>query len=141
MKKVKPFIKPIILLTLGIVLIILFKDKYIEFFSPKKEDKDFIVEFTRNYNYQDGDILYNINEQIDSYIVIKNNKELSNFKVTAVDNDISLEKIDVNSTVALMINHNTYDSAITFDIGEKSYTITTKKNKDNLEIFVKETQE
>ena len=141
MKKVKPFIKPIILLTLGIVLIILFKDKYIEFFSPKKEDKDFIVEFTRNYNYQDGDILYNINEQIDSYIVIKNNKELSNFKVTAVDNDISLEKIDVNSTVALMINHNTYDSAITFDIGEKSYTITTKKNKDNLEIFVKEKQE
>ncbi len=141
MKKVKPFIKPIILLTLGIVLIILFKDKYIEFFSPKKEDKDFIVEFTRNYNYQDGDILYNINEQIDSYIVIKNNKELSNFKVTTVDNDISLEKIDVNSTVALMINHNAYDSAITFDIGEKSYTITTKKNKDNLEIFVKEKQE
>ena len=47
MKKVKPFIKPIILLTLGIVLIILFKDKYIEYIT--NENAGYIDNSLNNY--------------------------------------------------------------------------------------------
>lgn len=141
MNKIKPFIKPIILLMSGIILMILFKDKYIELFSRKKDEKDFIVEFTRDYKYQDGDMLYNINEDIDSYIVIKNNKELYNFKVITGNDDIEIEKVDISSTISLMINHINYNSIITFDIDEKSYTISAKKSNGNLEIIVEEKQE
>lgn len=142
MKKIKPFIKPIILLTLGILLIILFKDKYIEFFSPKKEVKDFIIELTTDYRYEDGNLLYNINENINSYIVIKNNKELKNFKVTTQDKiEVEIEKIESSSTIALMINYNNYNSIITFDIDNKSYLVTPQRKNDNLEITIEEKQE
>lgn len=141
MNKIKPFIKPFILIMSGIILMILFKDKYIELFSRKKDEKDFIVEFTRDYKYQDGDMLYNIDENIDSYIVIKNNKELYNFKVITGNDDIEVEKVDISSTISLMINHINYNGVITFDMNEKSYTISAKKSNGNLEIIVEEKQE
>lgn len=139
MKKFKSFIKPLIMLTLGIVLIILFKDKYVEFFTPKKNTNDFTVEYTTDYITDDGDLLYNINEQIDSYIIIRVYKKLTDFKVLS-NEDIQIEKKDIreNSVIVLMINHNIYNSNITFNIDDKSYVVTTTKNKDKLTIEVEE---
>lgn len=139
MKKFKSFIKPLIMLTLGIVLIIIFKDKYVEFFTPKKNTNDFTVEYTTDYITDDGDLLYNINEQIDSYIIIRVYKKLTDFKVLS-NEDIQIEKKDIreNSVIVLMINHNIYNSSITFNIDDKSYIITTAKKKDNLTINVEE---
>lgn len=142
MKKFKPFIKPLIMLTLGIVLIILFKDKYVEFFTPKKNTNDFKIEYTTDYITSDDDLLYNINEAIDSYIIIRAYKKLTDFIVYKKE-EIQIEEkgINENSVIVLMINHNTYNSNITFNIDDKSYIITTTKNKDNLNINVKEKQE
>lgn len=139
MKKFKPFIKPLIMLTLGIALIILFKDKYIEFFTPKKNTNDFTIEYTPNYITSDNDLLYNINEEIDSYIVIRAYKRLTDFKVYK-NEEIQVEEksIKENSVIVLMINHNTYNSSISFNIDDKSYIITTANHKDSLTINVKE---
>lgn len=142
MKKIKPFIKPIILLTLGITLLILFRDKYIELFFPKKEKKDFTVEYTQKYNYEDGDILYTIDEAIDSYIVISNTKVLKNFKITNNEEIVKeINEVKENSKIVLLINHKNYKSIITFDIDDKSYKINTKKNNNNLNIVVEEMQD
>lgn len=142
MKKFKPYIKPIILLTLGLLLMFLFRDKYKEFFFPEKEKKDFIVEFTTNYKSIKNDLLYNINENIDSYIVITVNKELNNFSIKNSDSKIvEIDNVKENSNIVLMINHNTYNSIITFNIGNILYEITTTKENNNLNINVKEKQE
>lgn len=142
MKKIKPFIKPIILLTLGITLLILFRDKYIELFSPKKEKKDFTVEYTQEYNYEDGDILYTIDEAIDSYIVISNTKVLKNFKITNNEEIVKeIDEVKENSKIALLINHKNYKSIITFDIDDKSYKINAKKKNNDLNIVVEEMQD
>ena len=142
MKKIKPFIKPIILLTLGITLLILFRDKYIELFFPKKEKKDFTVEYTQKYNYEDGDILYTIDEAIDSYIVISNTKVLKNFKITNNEEIVKeINEVKENSKIVLLINHKNYKSIITFDIDDKSYKINTKKDNNNLNIVVEEMQD
>ena len=142
MKKIKPFIKPIILLTLGITLLILFRDKYIELFFPKKEKKDFTVEYTQKYNYEDGDTLYTIDEAIDSYIVISNTKVLKDFKITNNEEIVKeINEVKENSKIVLLINHKNYKSIITFDIDDKSYKINTKKDNNNLNIVVKEMQE
>lgn len=142
MKKIKPFIKPIILLTLGITLLILFRDKYIELFFPKKEKKDFTVEYTQKYNYEDGDILYTIDEAIDSYIVISNTKVLKNLKITNNEEIVKeINEVKENSKIVLLINHKNYKSIITFDIDDKSYKINTKKNNNNLNIVVEEMQD
>lgn len=142
MKKIKPFIKPIILLTLGITLLILFRDKYIELFFPKKEKKDFTVEYTQKYNYEDGDILYTIDEAIDSYIVISNTKVLKNFKITNNEEIVKeINEVKENSKIVLLINHKNYKSIITFDIDDKSYKINTKKSNNNLNIVIEEMQD
>lgn len=142
MKKIKPFIKPIILLTLGITLLILFRDKYIELFFPKKEKKDFTVEYTQKYNYEDGDTLYTIDEAIDSYIVISNTKVLKNFKITNNEEIVKeINEVKENSKIVLLINHKNYKSIITFDIDDKSYKINTKKDNNNLNIVVEEMQD
>ena len=142
MKKYKPFIKPIIFLTLGIGLMILFKDKYIELFFPKKDEKDFIIEFTTDYIANKDDILYNINENIDSYIILTINKKIDNFIVKDNNNIIiNIKKINKGNKIVLMVNHNTYKSIITFSIDNKKYTITPNIKDDILSLNVEEKQE